>query len=265
MLSRTVLEQMTHGLVIRRRLPSPFYKTRIYVSSEGGLRYLRPSMADVDPTLLRLAKEVIRPGNVVWDIGANLGLFSFAAATLAGSGGYVLAVEPDVLLVRLLRRSAAANQAYAPVNVLPAAVSDIVGVANFHIARRNRATNHLDGFGTGQTGGIRSTELVPTVTMDWLAGRFPIPDVVKIDVETAELKVLASAGSVLQTSPTVICEVAGGNAEAVGNLLGGCGYTLYDGDQSADQRIPRDVAPYATLAINHQSSSPRASCEPIVL
>ena len=36
-------------------------------------------------------------------------------------------------------------------------------------------------------GGVRSTRLVPTVTLDWLAARFPAPDVLKIDVEGAEL------------------------------------------------------------------------------
>ncbi|HEX9529020.1 MAG TPA: hypothetical protein VF951_16095, partial [Streptosporangiaceae bacterium] len=50
------------------------------------------------------------------------------------------------------RRSAAVNSGHAPVDVLPAAVSDGLSVARFHVARRNRSTNHLDGFGTSQAG-----------------------------------------------------------------------------------------------------------------
>ena len=190
---RTMIEQTTHRIVIRRRLPSPFDAARIYSSSEGGLRYLRPRLDDVDPILLRLAAEVIRPGHVVWDIGANLGLFSLAASVAAGPGGHVLAVEPDAVLVGLLRRSAAVNHGQSEVQVLPVAAADCLGVARFHIARRNRSTSHLDGFGTTQTGGVRTTELVPTVTLDWLASHFPLPDVIKIDVEAAEVKVLAGA------------------------------------------------------------------------
>lgn len=250
MLARTALEQLTHRLVVRRRLPTAAGSARIYVSSEGGLRYLRPRLDSADPVLLRLAAELVRPGYVVWDIGANLGLFSFAAAVAAGPGGQVLAVEPDALLVELLRRSAAANRGQAQVEVLPAAVSDEVGIARFHIARRNRATSHLDGFGTTQTGGIRATELVPTVTLDWLAERFPKPDVIKIDVEAAELKVLAGGAGVLSARPSVICEVAGCNSAAAGDLLGAHGYTLYDAQQGAAERTPVPAAPAETLAVS---------------
>ena len=229
---------MTHRLVLRRRLPPPFDAVRIYMSSEGGLRYLRPRLGGIDPALLRLVAEVVQPGDVVWDIGANLGLFSFAAAVAAGPSGHVLAIEPDALLVGLLRRSAAANHGQAPVEVLPAAVADDLGVARFHIARRNRSTSYLDGFGTSQTGGVRATELVLTVTLDWLAARFPMPAVVKIDVEAAELKVLAGGASVLRAGPTIICEVAARDAATAGDLLAAHGYTLYDGDQPAAKRAP---------------------------
>ena len=115
-------------------------------------------------------------------------------------------------------------------DILPAAVSDCESVARFHIARRNRSTNYLDGFGTTQTGGVRSTQLVPTVTLDWLADRFPPPDVIKIDVEQAEAAVLAGGARVLGLAAAVICEVAASNSVAVRDLLTRYGYTLYDGN-----------------------------------
>jgi FkbM family methyltransferase len=249
-LPRAALEQLSHRIVKRRRLPAPFSAARIYMSSEGGLRYLRPRLGGIDPPLLRLAAELIQPGDVVWDIGANLGLFSFAAAIAAGPSGRVLAVEPDALLVGLLRRSAAANHGHAPVEVLPTAVADDLGVAQFHIARRNRATSHLDGFGTDQAGGIRTTELVLTVTLDWLAERFPTPDILKIDVEAAELKVLKGATSVLRTFPTIICEIDACNATIAGDLLAAHGYILYDALQPASERVPIAAPSRNTLAIS---------------
>ena len=246
---RPLLEQATHRVVVRRRLPPPFAGARIYVSTEGGLRYLSRGMARADPALLRLASEVVRPGSTVWDIGANVGLFSFAAAVAAGPSGRVLAMEPDPVMAGLLRRSAAANVDHAPVEVVPAAVSDDVSVARFHVARRNRATNHLDGFGSGEAGGVRSTHLVLTVTLDWLAARFPAPDVIKIDVEDAEMAVLAGGSHVLASFPTVICEVTARNAKSVWQLLDSRGYTLYDGDRPRPDRAPVATAPFNTLAM----------------
>ena len=247
---RTALEQVTHGIVVRRRLPPPFGAALLYASSEGGLRYLRPSMGKVDPTLLRLAGELVKPGNVVWDIGANLGLFTFAASVAAGPGGRVLAVEPDTAMVRLLHRSAAANRSQALVDILPAAVTSELGVARFHIARRNRSTNYLDGFGTAQAGGIRATETVMTVTLEWLAAHFPPPDVIKIDVEEAEACVLAGGAGVLSKRPAVICEVAQRNADSVWKLLTDHGYLLYDGELPRGQRMPSVTAAPNTLAFS---------------
>jgi FkbM family methyltransferase len=245
---RLALELATHRIVIRRRLPPPFESARIYVSSEGGLRYLAKRMAEVSPALLRLASELVKPGDIVWDVGANMGLFSFAAAVAAGPSGHVLAVEPDTDLAGLLRRSAAAT-GHAPVEVLPAAVSDAQSVARFNIARRNRATSHLAGFGTNMAGGVRSSQLVPTVTLDWLAARFPAPDVLKIDVEGAELAVLGGGSQVLARSPAVICEVMAAHAAAAFDILTGHGYTVYDGDRTPANRAPQTAAPFNTLAL----------------
>jgi FkbM family methyltransferase len=252
------LESSSHRLVIRRRLPPPFACARIFASTEGGLRYLRPRASGIDPTLLGLAAELIRPGDTVWDIGANVGLFTFAAAAAAGPAGHVLAVEPDALLVGLLRRSAAANGSLASVDVLGTAVADQIAVARLHVARRNRSTNYLEGFGTGEAGGTRAVETVPTVTLDWLAASFPLPDVIKIDVEEAEVLVLDGGAQVLRHGPTVICEVAGANASAVRDRLHQYGYELYDGEQRAARGEPVSVAPPNTLAI-HPARRDRAS------
>lgn len=246
---RSMAEQLTHRIVLRRRLPRPFHQVRFYTSSEAGLRYLRPRLTGVDPPLLRLVELTVAPGSVVWDIGANVGLFSLAAAAAAGKDGLVLAVEPDSWLVNLLRRSQAANAGLAQVHVLPIAVSDTNGVSRFSIARRNRSTNFLDGYGSTQTGGARRVDLVPTGTLDWLAGYFPLPDVLKIDIEGAELLALAGGHQVLAHRPKLICEVAGENAEQVRDLLRPHGYVFYDGDAADPLCAPVPDPPYLTLGI----------------
>ena len=201
-------------------------------------------------SLLTNAAETVKPGSVVWDVGANMGLFSFAAAGLAGPAGRVYAFEPDAFMATLLRRSARLNRQAAPVEVIPCAVSDTVSLARFNIARRSRASNFLEGFGMSQTGGVRETQAVLTVPLDWMADRIPPPDVLKIDVEGAELGVFHGAAQILKAKrPVILFEAAGTNWEEISHLLWNLGYTLYDSDQPAGQRRPVTHPPFNTLAV----------------
>ena len=246
---RSAAERLTHRLVLYRRLPVPFRDVRMYVSSEAGLRYLKTSLAGVDPTLLRVVDEFVEPGHVVWDIGANIGLFTLAAASRAGRNGHVFSMEADTWNADMLRRSAARQpHSSAPVVVVPLAVADKQGVVEFEIAVRNRATNAISGFGSTQTGGVRQRHRVPAVTLNCLSEHFALPHVLKIDVEGAEALVLGAASRVLAARPVVFCEVTLDNAEAVGNALAQHGYTFYD----AAARAPRaglSAPPFNLLAI----------------
>src|SRR5689334_7118241 len=107
---RSLLEAVSRHVVLKRRLPARFNRGTLFVSpGAGGLRYWRRDMDKVDAGLLSLVTELVRPSDTVWDIGANVGLFTFAAAAVVGSSGCVLALEPDITLVQLLRRSALTN------------------------------------------------------------------------------------------------------------------------------------------------------------
>ena len=99
---RHLAERFSRGVILRRHLPKQFQSLPLYVSPEAGLRYWRWGVETADPMLFRMVRELVRPGSVVWDVGANVGLFSFSAAALAGPGGFVLAIEPDVWLAHLL-------------------------------------------------------------------------------------------------------------------------------------------------------------------
>lgn len=249
---RKIAERAARGKVFRRRLPAQFGGAQLYVTPECGLRYLRRSLESVDPTLLHLAKEVVKPGSVVWDVGANLGLFSFAAAGLAGPSGQVFAVEPDMYLVGLLRRSARlANERAAPVSVIPGAVAESNSLATFNIAQRARASNFLAGHGLSQTGGIRESQRVLTVTLDWLSTQIPLPDVIKIDAEGADLRVLHGAAQLLRDrKPDLICELYGTIADEASAFLLELGYTLFDAEKPRNLRTPLSRGVASTLAIS---------------
>src|SRR6185312_9493326 len=143
---RRLAERMSRGLVLRRHLPTEFNSLPIYVSPEAGLRYWRRRLDKVDPSLLRMVRELVKPGSVVWDIGANVGLFSLSAAALAGPSGSVIAIEPDIWLANLLSRSsrhAGSSKQSSRVEVLCAAVTESPTICQLQIAERSRASNHL--------------------------------------------------------------------------------------------------------------------------
>ncbi len=214
----------------------------MYVSPECGLRYWRADLHKVDPILLRCARRFVKPGCCVWDVGANLGLFSFAALGLGAAT--VVAVEPDEWLVSLLRRSAAL-QKRGNISIVPTAVAEQAGERRFNVARRSRSANFLDDCGSTQTGGIRESHVVRCVTLDGLLRDFPAPDVLKIDVEGAELLVLRGAGAVLSQRPSLICEIGGEHAVEAAEILKKYGYEFED----AETGVKTDLPAYSTIAI----------------
>ena len=143
---RHLAERFSRGMILRRHLPKQFQSLPLYVSPEAGLRFWRWGVETTDPMLFRMVRELVRPGSVVWDVGANVGLFSFSAAALAGPGGFVLAIEPDVWLAHLLTRSAQRIQQHsaeaAPVAVLCAAASEGNRIRQLQIAERARSANY---------------------------------------------------------------------------------------------------------------------------
>jgi hypothetical protein len=70
---------------------------------------------------------------------------------------------------------------------------------------------------------------VVTVTLDWLAERFPVPDIIKIDVEAGERLVLEGGGMLFnRAKPLLVCEVASTNSPWVTNFLLSQGYSFLD-------------------------------------
>ena len=142
---RRLAERLSRDLTLRRRLPAEFGRAPILVTPSAGLRYITRRMDAVDPVLMGLAREFVKPGAVVWDVGANVGLFAFAAASLAGPGGQVVAMEPDAWLVQLLRRSAANATGRFGAGANHTGGRRLVAVLahRFCLAERSRAANHL--------------------------------------------------------------------------------------------------------------------------
>jgi len=238
-------------MVLRRRLPAEAGATPVYVSPSAGLKYLFRSPSAWDAELFNLAAEFVREGDVVWDVGANLGMFTFAAAYRAGSKGLIVAIEADIWLAQLLRRSAGLQpSSSAQVRVLPAAAAAVVSPRTFFIANRMRAANHLEGYGNAQAGGGGERQDIIAVTLDWLAEFMPAPNIIKIDVEGAELEVMRGAAGLIKSArPIILAEVDPKNSIDAAGFLKERGYRLYTGLLPKEERKELDRASWSTIAL----------------
>lgn len=255
---RNIVEKFSRQVILKRKLPKRFNSLPIYVSPESALKFWFRNFEKRDPTLLKMVDELVKPGEIVWDIGANVGVFSFAAAARAGKTGRVLSIEPDFFLLGLLNKSLSvqndAEQEKAKVDILPVAISDKTGIVKFNIAARSRSTNFLENTEHGpETGGVRETISVMSVTLDWLLDYYPTPTVLKIDVENSENLVFQGAMKLLrEIRPVIFFESSPDNKErreVVAAILKKNNYALYNAATEKDKRKPLDFPSYDTLAV----------------
>jgi FkbM family methyltransferase len=148
----------------------------------------------------------IQEDDVVYDIGANTGLYTLFAATVCPNGK-VIAFEPYPPNLTLLKQDIDRNN-LKNIDIKDVALSDSIGSISFSQPEENDV-----GYGSSsiETTQSKASIEVPTTTGDQLIadGEIPTPNVVKIDVEGAEPLVLRGLENALagQSCRTVYCEV----------------------------------------------------------
>ena len=167
-----------------------------------------------DTALMHFLHRELSPGDVVVDVGANIGLITLQAAHKVRTSGRVIAIEPNPEVFDLLSRSLYMNRMEgltAEVTLHHAAAGASSGTSTLHVPRHHRgraslkavnateaptvptgAPTNADGAGRGVDTGLDDIEHVdvPVVALDDLLSGIAFVDLVKIDVEGAELGVL---------------------------------------------------------------------------
>jgi FkbM family methyltransferase len=160
----------------------------------------------------------IRPGQVAWDVGANLGYYAVLMAELVGRQGRVLALEPNPRLAKLCGQTLALNGHWHTAEVRRIAAADESGgTLRFRTTFSDPKNGHLLAADEAAAPGIDDDTLevaVPTMRLDDLS-EGPV-DFLKIDVEGAEEMVWAGMQRLLDRSPgiTVLMEFNAGRCRA---------------------------------------------------
>jgi FkbM family methyltransferase len=154
----------------------------------------------------------VRPGDVVWDVGANVGLYTLPLSEAVGASGKVFAFEPTPTCFAALNER---TQGRANIQAVQTALGDRVGTAQLAVdSSETSTTNSLFVAGATKTLDVRIT------TGDSLVASAEVlaPDVLKVDVEGFEEEVLRGLTRQLARPRcrAVFCEVHFGILDARG-------------------------------------------------
>ena len=138
-----------------------------------------------------LFKDIVKKGMVVVDVGAHIGYYAILASKLVGKSGEVWAFEPEPENLIDLETNIKLNMC-SNVRTVGKAVSDKIGNAKLYITKG--ASGECGLIEIGQK--PRITIDVATLTLDSIVGDVLV-DVIKIDVEGGEMKVLLGAEKII--------------------------------------------------------------------
>jgi FkbM family methyltransferase len=187
---------------------------RFYLNTGAAAASAVHTFMENEPETIAWLDDWVKPGDIVWDVGANVGLYACYAAK---AGARVLAFEPSGLNFGLL-------VAHVELNGL----GDLIAPYCLALGRRTEATElFMSAFEPGhafssidrpesQVAAFEPAfrQAILAFTADDLVGHFalPSPDHLKIDVDGTEIEILEGAEGVLRGVRTVIMEVEGKNA-----------------------------------------------------
>lgn len=134
-----------------------------------------------EPFETEVVKRCVRPGNVVLDIGANIGYYTLLFARLVGESGAVHAFEPVPDNFELLTKNVEAN-GYRNVSPVQAAVSDTAGTVKIFLSDSDQVDHRIY-----ESGEARSSIDVDCLRIDDYLDAHPGPvSFVKMDIQGAE-------------------------------------------------------------------------------
>jgi FkbM family methyltransferase len=206
-----------------RVLAGPLAGREIFIDRQGNGAWDDMLAGRFDTSIYDVVAQALPArGGIVWDVGAHIGFHTMGFSALVGDSGRVVGFEPNSSNRQRLERNLERNvDLAARIKILPCALSDRDGNSSLVISRDIESgassMSFLDGTTPSVDPGVArqwNKVVVPVRSADALVreGTAAAPDIIKIDVEGAELLVLQGAAEIVRTKrPTVIVEAHSAN------------------------------------------------------
>jgi len=154
----------------------------------------------MEPGLTKYFCTLIKPGTVVVDVGANVGIYTLLAAKLLEGTGKIYSFEPTPRIYEILRDNVQVNSflELGMVHLHQLAVTDRSGKARLSIF------NNDSGHNTIFSNGKADDEIeVATTSLDEILATEERVDIVKIDAEGAEPLILRGMQQLIKRNPKI--------------------------------------------------------------
>jgi len=191
-----------------------------------------------EPFETQFVVDQIKPGDVVLDIGANIGYYTLQFCRKVGPAGEVYAFEPDPENCNLIRKNLAVN-GYANAKVVEAAVCDVMGTVKlYHNPEQNADHRIFDA------GDKRHSFDVPAIQMDSYLSKLSRPiNFIKMDIQGAEYRAILGMRELLLKNPQAVLVTefephslikSGADPETYLRLLSSLGFELLEIDEGLE-------------------------------
>lgn len=208
-------------------------------------RWRVATYATKEPGTLDWIDRIVKPGDVFFDVGANIGQYGIYAALRNGSATRVFCFEPESTNYAALNANIALNALSSVVTSYPIAIADQARLDVLHVHRALAAGEALHQVGTAPSDGLWA-HAQGTVTMsldDLVFGyRLPCPTHIKIDVDGLEPQIIAGAARLLgdERLESVLVEISGEEA-AIRERFAENGFTVTQKQPSSPRATAFDV------------------------
>lgn len=237
--NRTAIENYAKAKVNPQHIENDLWKITslgeyiLYISDKDesiGKHLLRDGYWEM--WITKFLMEFIRQGDFVIDVGAHVGFFTTLFADLVGPSGQVHAFEPNPEVYRMMR-SAVVDNGFGNTTTYMTALSDTIGESTLSIPgdlvgcasiTLNKDSEEFQGYSIQE-------KIVETTTLDSLF--FPDEvDLIKIDAEGAEEKIIYGAKEVIENSPGICIVMEWNparfdNPEVLIDYLFDCGFKIF--------------------------------------
>ncbi len=220
---------------LNRAAPSGLTEVQVAAGDLTGFTLLLDMQTEKDywlgtyePDLQSALRELVVPGWVIYDVGANIGYVSLLLAKAAGERGRVFAFEALPANVERLRRNVELNGMGARVTVIAGAVTQAAGPVRF-LVHESGGMGKAEG-SAGREDRYRAEVIVEGLSLDEFVFERgnPPPQAVKMDIEGGEVLALPGMRRLLaEARPLMLMELHGDESgRAAWEALTAAGYEI---------------------------------------